>query len=203
MRVVFKDNIKSYLLIFVMSIFAGLSVVFFSDFSNNDLWAFSYWSSNTIGFWMFTTSLIVLLSEKRKTAIINATLYIFMMFLITGIYKSFRQYWNGYSPFNTLIDLTLNSMLEWILYSILPAGICGVLGAVLWLGRKDKFYSKVLRALPAVFILIETVVLFYDVFTNHIRLFSALTDLVWLLLYMVFLRKSLFKNSVCENKIIL
>lgn len=197
MKAVFKDNIKSYLLIFIMGILAGLSVVFFSDFPNNDLWAFSYWSSSTIGFWMFTTSLIVLLSEKRKAAIINSTLYIFMMFLITGIYKSFRQYWDGYTPFDSLIELSLNSTLEWILYSILPAGVCGVLGAVLWLDRKNKFYSKILCTLPAVFILIETMILFYDVFANQIKLFSALTDLVWFLLYMIFLRKEVFtKNNV-------
>ena len=78
MKVIFKDNIKSYLLIFLLSIIAGLSVVFFCEFPNNDLWAFSYWSSDTFGFWMFSTSLIVLLSEKRKTATINSTIYILL-----------------------------------------------------------------------------------------------------------------------------
>ena len=112
MKVIFKDNIKSYLLIFLLSIIAGLSVVFFCEFPNNDLWAFSYWSSETFGFWMFSTSLIVLLSEKRKTATTNSTIYIFVMFLITTIYKSFRLYLNGYTPFNSLIDLSLNSMFD-------------------------------------------------------------------------------------------
>ena len=37
MKVIFKDNIKSYLLIFLLSIIAGLSVVFFCEFPNNDI----------------------------------------------------------------------------------------------------------------------------------------------------------------------
>ncbi len=197
MKVIFKDNIKSYFLIFVLSIVAGLSVVFFCEFPNNDLWAFSYWSSGTFGFWMFSTSLIVLLSEKRKTATINSTLYIFIMFLITTIYKSFRLYLNGYTPFNSLIDLSLNSIYGWLLYSVPPAVICGILGAILWNGRKNNIYSKILCILPVVFILLESIILFYSVFINHTKLFSAITDLIWIILYIVFLKKLVF---VKENK---
>ncbi len=197
MKIIFKDNIKSYFLIFVLSIVAGLSVVFFCEFPNNDLWAFSYWSSETFGFWMFSTSLIVLLSEKRKTATINSTLYIFVMFLITTIYKSFRLYLNGYTPFNSLIDLSLNSIYGWLLYSVPPAVICGILGAILWSGRKNNIYSKILCILPVVFILLESIILFYSVFINHTKLFSAITDLTWIILYVIFLKKLVF---VKENK---
>ena len=192
MKVIFKDNIKSYLLIFLLSIIAGLSVVFFCEFPNNDLWAFSYWSSETFGFWMFSTSLIVLLSEKRKTATINSTIYIFVMFLITTIYKSFRLYLNGYTPFNSLIDLSLNSIYGWLLYSVPPAIICGILGAILWSGRKNNIYSKILCILPVVFIFVEFIILFYSFFINHTKLFSAITDLIWFILYVIFLKKLVF-----------
>lgn len=192
MNVIFKDNIKSYLLIFLLSIIAGLSVVFFCEFPNNDLWAFSYWSSETFGFWMFSTSLIVLLSEKRKTATINSAIYIFVMFLITTIYKSFRLYLNGYTPFNSLIDLSLNSIYGWLLYSVPPAIICGILGAILWSGRKNNIYSKILCILPGVFIFVESIILFYSVFINHTKLFSAITDLIWFILYVIFLKKLVF-----------
>lgn len=197
MKVIFKDNIKSYFLIFVLSIVAGLSVVFFCEFPNNDLWAFSYWSSETFGFWMFSTSLIVLLSEKRKTAAINSTLYIFVMFLITTIYKSFRLYLNGYTPFNSLIDLSLNSIYGRLLYSVPPAVICGIFGAILWSGRKNNIYSKILCILPVIFIFLESNILFYSVFVNHTKLFSAITDLIWFILYIIFLKKLVF---VKENK---
>lgn len=192
MKVIFKDNIKSYSLIFLLSIIAGLSVVFFCEFPNNDLWAFSYWSSETFGFWMFSTSLIVLLSEKRKTATINSAIYIFVMFLITTIYKSFRLYLNGYTPFNSLIDLSLNSIYGWLLYSVPPAIICGILGAILWSGRKNNIYSKILCILPGVFIFVESIILFYSVFINHTKLFSAITDLIWFILYVIFLKKLVF-----------
>ena len=187
-----SSNNKSYLLIFLLSIIAGLSVVFFCELPNNDLWAFSYWSSETFGFWMFSTSLIVLLSEKRKTATTNSTIYIFVMFLITTIYKSFRLYLNGYTPFNSLIDLSLNSMYGWLLYSVPPAIICGILGAILWSGRKNNIYSKILCILPVVFIFVESIILFYSFFINHTKLFSAITDLIWFILYVIFLKKLVF-----------
>ena len=192
MKIIFRDNIKSYLMLFLLSIMAGLSVVFFCEFPDNELWAFSYWSSKTFGFWMFSTSLIVLLSEKRKTATINSTIYIFVMFLITTIYKSFHLYFNEYTPFNSLIDLSLNSLYGWLLYSIFPAIICGILGAILWCGRKNNIYGKILCVLPVIFIFFETILLFYSVFINHTKLFSAITDLICFILYIIFLKKEVF-----------
>ena len=142
---------------------------------------------------MFST----LLSEKRKTATTNSTIYIFVMFLITTIYKSFRLYLNGYTPFNSLIDLSLNSMYGWLLYSVPPAIICGILGAILWSGRKNNIYSKILCILPVVFIFVESIILFYSFFINHTKLFSAITDLIWFALYVVFLKKGL--NHIDED----
>ncbi len=196
MKTIFKYNLKSYLLIFLLSVVAGFLVVFFCEFPNNDLWAFSYWSSETFGFWMFSTSLIVLLSEKRKTAIINTIIYIFIMFLITTIYKSFRLYWNGYTPFNSLLELSLNSIYGWLLYSLVPALICGIFGAVLWSGRKNNVYGKFLCVLPVLFILVETITLFYSVLMTHTKLFSAVTDLIWIILYVIFLKKEVFVKKV-------
>lgn len=192
MKIIFRDNIKSYLMLFLLSIMAGLSVVFFCEFPDNELWAFSYWSSKTFGFWMFSTSLIVLLSEKRKTATINSTIYIFVMFLITTIYKSFHLYFNEYTPFNSLIDLSLNSLYGWLLYSVFPAIVCGILGAILWNGRKNNIYGKALCILPVIFIFFETILLFYSVFINHTKLFSAITNLICFILYIIFLKKEVF-----------
>ena len=41
MKVVFKDNIKSYLLVFLLSELAGLSIVICLTLPNNNLWDFS------------------------------------------------------------------------------------------------------------------------------------------------------------------
>ena len=196
MKVVFKDNIKSYLLVILLSVLAGLSVVLCLMLPNNNLWSFSYWGSSTYGFWMFTTSLIVLLSEKRKTAIINASIYVFMIFLITTIYQSIKMYFYSYTPFDSLMEIPINSINGWLLYSIIPAVICGVLGAILYSGRKDKIYSKVLCVMPAIFILIETIILFISVFTKQMKLFSAITDLISLILYIIFLMRCVFNKNV-------
>ena len=170
MKIIFRDNIKSYLMLFLLSIMAGLSVVLFCEFPDNELWALSYCSSKTFGFWI----------------------YIFVMFLITTIYKSFHLHFNEYTPFNSLIDLSLNSLYGWLLYSIFPAIICGILGAMLWSGRKNNIYGKILCVLPVIFIFFETILLFYSVFINHTKLFSAITDLICFILYIIFLKKEVF-----------
>ena len=196
MKVVFKDNIKSYLLVILLSVLAGLSVVLCLTLPNNNLWSFSYWSSSTYGFWMFTTSIIILLSEKRKTAIINASIYVFMIFLITTIYQSIKMYFYSYTPFDSLMEIPINSINGWLLYSIIPAVICGVLGAILYSGREDKIYGKILCIIPAIFILIETIILFISVFTKQMKLFSSITDLISLILYIIFLIRFVFNKNI-------
>jgi len=195
MKIIFRDNIKSYFLMFLLGIVAGLSVIFFYEIPDNNLWAFSYWSSKTFGFWMFSTSLIVLLSEKRKAAFINSTIYIFVMFFVTTIHMTFRSYWSGHTPFNSLNELLLGHIYGWILYSLPIAVICGVLGAILWSGRKNNTFGKILCVLPEIFILIETISLFFAVFINHTKLFSAITDFIWFILYLMFLRSEVLNNS--------
>lgn len=57
-----------------------------------------------------------------------------------------------------------------------------------------KIWGKILQLLPAVFMLIETVILFYWVFTCKTRLFSALSDFACLLAYFLIIRKQLHKT---------
>ena len=194
MKSLFKDKIKSYLLVVAMGVLAGLAVVLFCELPDNNLWAFYYWSSSTFGFWMFSTSLIVLFSENRTCAAINAGIYIFLMFLITTAYKSFHLYWAGNTPFNSLLEVLANHIGGWLLYSIPPALVCAILGLILWSGRKDTSWGKTLQILPAVFILIETVILFYSVFAYRTNLFSALSNLVCLAAYMIIYFSALRKS---------
>ena len=196
MKVFFKDSIKSYLLVFLLSVLAGLSVVICLMLPNNNLWSFSYWSSSTYGFWICTISLIVLLSEKRKTAVINTSMYVFMIFLITTIYQLIKMHFNSYTPFDSLMEIPINSINGWLLYSIIPAVICGALGAILYSGREDKIYGKILCIMPAIFILIETIILFISVFTKQMKLFSAITDLICLILYILFLIRFVFNKNI-------
>ena len=152
MKVLFRDKLKSYFFVVALGLLAGFSVVFFIEVPDNSFWSFYYWSSSTFGFWMFSTSLIVLFSENRKCAAINAGIYIFLMFLITTVHQSFRLYRSGAMQPESLSKLIPNHIGGWLLYSVPPAFICAVLGIILWSGRKNTIWGKLLRTMPAVFV---------------------------------------------------
>lgn len=196
MNSVLKDKLKSYFMITFFGILAGFVVILFCELPDNDLWSFYYWSASTFGFWMFSTSLIVLFSENRKCAAINAGIYIFLMFFITTVYKSLSMFQDGVTPFHSLGELTLNHIAGWLMYSAPAAILCACFGLLLWSGRKNTVYGKILKALPAIFILIETIMMFYYVFATHTKLFSALSDLiclaVYIVVYLLHLNKEIF-----------
>ena len=185
LKVLFRDKLKSYSFVVALGLLAGLTVVFFIEVPDNGFWSFYYWSSSTFGFWMFSASLIVLFSENRKCAAINAGIYIFLMFLITTVHQSFRLYRSGAMQPESLSQLIPNHIGGWLLYSFPPAFVCAVLGIILWSGRKNTIWGKLLRTMPAVFLFAETSILFYSVFVYHTRFFSALSDLVCFLAYSV------------------
>ena len=108
MKALFRHNLKSYALVTALGLLAGFSVVLFIELPDNSFLSFYYWSSSTFGFWVFSTSLIVLFSESRKCAAINAGIYIFLMFLITTVHQSFRLYRSGATQFRSLSELMLN-----------------------------------------------------------------------------------------------
>lgn len=162
----------------------------FIELPDNSFWSFYYWSSSTFGFWMFSTSLIVLLSENRKCAAINAGIYIFLMFLITTAHQSLQLYRSEATQLQSLSELMLNQIGGWLLYSVPPALVCTVLGIILWSGRKNTRWGKLLRAMPAVFLFAEMSILFYSVVVNHTRFFSALSDFCCLFVYLIVIYKA-------------
>ncbi len=191
MKALFRDKLKSYVLVTGLGLLAGLSVVFFIELPDDSFWSFYYWSSSTFGFWMFSTSLIVLFSENRKCAAINAGIYIFLMFLITTVHQSLQLYRSGATQLQSLSELMLNHIGGWLLYSIPPALVCAALGIILWSGRKNTIWGKLLRAMPAVFLFAEMSILFYSVVARRTRLFSALSDLGCLLTYIIIISKQI------------
>ena len=177
-RTLLQGRPLHYLLTAVFGILGSLLVAFFSEFPSDGLWAAAYWSSSVYGFWIFTTSLIVLWSEKRHVACIGSGLYIFFMFLVTTVYMSLRLFYRGSTPYETLFGMALHSISGWLWYSIPPALLSAGFAAVLWGGRKAGTVGTVLRCLPFVFLCLETGWLFFYVFTQNTRLFPALTDLL-------------------------
>ena len=167
-----------YLLTAVFGILGGLLVAFFSEFPPDGLWAAAYWSTSVYGFWIFTTSLLVLWSEKRHVACIGSGLYIFFMFLVTTVYMSLRLFYRGGTPYETLFGMALHSIYGWLWYSIPPTLLSAGLAAVLWGGREAGKIGAVLRWLPFAFLCLETGWLFFYVFAQNTGLFPALTDLL-------------------------
>lgn len=183
-----KNNAKSYLLVCAFGMLAGVLVMLFSNMPSNTLWSLSSFSSATIGFWMCTTSIIALVSDKPLVAGINASLYVGIMFAITGIFKKVREINSEYC----LEINVVSSTIDVIFYSIFPAVICGVFGVILWNGRREKWFGKVLLVLPLIFISAEAVIMYARVFTEGRMLFQALLDTGCATGYFLFIKSSLF-----------
>lgn len=174
----FQGRIRDYMLVAAFGIAAGMLVALFLWLPDNSLWDLSYFSSDTYGFWMFTTALIVLFSAKRHIAAINAGVYVFFLFLITTAFQSLRLFRTGsHTPFANVGEMAAKSMVGWFWYSIVPAIICAALGLLLWGARKNTKIGKLLLFSPLVFLVIETGYLLFCVFAHQTKLFSALTDI--------------------------
>ncbi len=184
MKTRFDGSAHSYLRIAGLGLLAGLAVVFFLAIPDHPLWGFHRWSAATFGFWMCSTSRIVLTSKTRTCGAVGAGLYIFLMFLVTTVGQSALLFRSGGTPFASLPELAAHSVPGWLWYSLPPAMLCAALGAVLWSGRKRTRWGNILRILPACFLLAETALLLKNVAAHGTDLFSALTDLGCLIWYL-------------------
>ena len=187
-KALFHNRARSFLLIALFGIIGGALVGFFEQYPHDNLWAFALFGSMTFGFWMCTTSLIVLFSEKFYTAGINAFLYVAFMFYVTGIFKhlvlvskgfqEWTDFWHSFADFRQYA------------YAILPGAVCFALGMVLWFGRKKNVIFVILRFLPALFILGEAIILWSRVISQGTGLFMAIIDTVCCILYLIIILKS-------------
>ena len=177
----FHNKTACFLLTALLGIIGGALVGFFEQYPADDLWAFALFGSNTIGFWMCTTSLIVLFSEKFYTGGVNAFLYVFFMFYVTGIFKRLAYVSKGFSDW----DRFWQGFINWgeYAYAGLWGGVCLLLGMVLWFGRKKNLVFVILRFLPALFILAEAVSLWSNVIGRRTGLFMAIVDTLCLIFY--------------------
>ena len=193
-KIVFRNKIGFYLLTALFGIVGGALVGFFEQYPHDDLWAFALFGSQTIGFWMCTTSLLVLFSEKFYAGGINAFLYVFFMFYVTGIFKRLAMVNHGLGDW----DSFWHGFINWgeYAYAGLWGGVCFLLGMALWFGRKKNLIFAILRFMPALFILAEAVSLWNSVINKRIGLFMAIVDTFCLILYIfVIVRNSEWKRQ--------
>ena len=185
-KILFQNKISSYLIASFLGVVAGLAVAFFSQFPADDLWSFAFFSSGSLGFWMFTCSLIALFSEKNYVAGINVGIYVYLMFYVTGIFKRLTIVQKGYND----MSYFYHGLWQELAYGLIPAAVCFILAFVLWYGRKDKIACVILRFAPALCIFAEAVSVWMVVATRGQILFMALVETVCTIVYLLIILKS-------------
>lgn len=193
--IIFKHDLRSYLLASVLGVFAGLLVAFFACFPSDDLWGLAFFSSQTFGFWVFTCSLIALFSSKHYAAGGCVALYVYFMFYITGLYKRLAvvlKMQNTWAYF-------FKGFYEELSYGLLAAALCFALAFILWLARKDKPIFVLLRFAPLLVIAAEAIWLWLWVINQNCFLFMAIVDTLCAAAYLFIILKR-FDNRLVKAK---
>lgn len=194
-RIVFKNNLRAYLMASALGVFAGLLVAFFACFPGDGLWGLAFFSSQTFGFWVFTCSLIALFSSKHYTAGGCVALYVYFMFYITGLYKRLAvvlKMQNTWAYF-------FKGFYEEFSYGLLAAALCFALAFILWFARKDKPIFVLLRFAPLLVIAAEAIWLWLWVIYQNCFLFMAIVDTVCAAAYLSIILKR-FNNRLLKRK---
>ena len=202
MKILFHDKIKSYLFVLIFGLAMGVMAGLTANLPGEDLWCFGYLGTAAYGFWMCSTSIIVLASDKRKTAVINTALYIISMFFVTAIFRSANSYLISYAtreaPYSLFYHLFRPELdtLKWYLgYIFEGESILAIIASpILYFGRKDNLPGKILRILPLCYIVFEFAVFVIRIFSTHQMLDPAILDLLCAVVYILFIKNSFTKK---------
>ena len=193
--IVFKHDLRSYLLAAALGVFTGLLVAFFACFPSDGLWGLAFFSSQTFGFWVFTCSLIALFSSKHYAAGGCVALYVYFMFYITGLYKRLAvvlKMQNTWAYF-------IKGFYGELSYGLLAAALCFALALILWFARKDKPIFVLLRFAPLLVIAAEAIWLWLWVIYQNCFLFMAIVDTLCAAAYLTIILKC-FNNRLLKRK---
>ena len=169
-RNLLTNSFRSYLLIFLCGIFAGV-VTRLTDFCSADsLWSFSS-IATLYGFWIISVTGIVLCSTSNLCAGLSSFLYLFGMTLsFYGLQYALGMYLPMFANDGFKISLFL-------LYSGLSAA-CGIGAFVLFYWERSTRISAVLYALPIGALLAEALATGLYLFQHATFLFQFLMDLL-------------------------
>lgn len=184
-----RDNYKSYLLLFVAGMIAGVICRLSDFFPYDSLWSFSS-IATLFGFWIASVGVITCLSSSNIGAFINTFLYMFAMTLsfygLKYILGFFIEKFASDGKFQT--DLFL-------VYSVLSV-VCGIGSFILYFWNKNNKAGSILYALPASGMLAEAIGCMVVLVNNHMLLAQTIFDFVFAFLFGILL----FKKA--NNKII-
>ena len=166
---IFQNKFKSYLLVISIGLTAGIITRLSDLFPYDNLWGFSSIAS-AFGFWILTTTLIILFSCSNINAAINVFLYLsgmnfsfYFLQYILGFYF-LRFYNSGGFHWGLLIDFDLLAL------------ICAVVSYVLFFWNKDNKISNILYALPICGLGAETIGVLEFFISTHTYLFQLIFD---------------------------
>lgn len=168
-RIQFHNSVKSYLLVVLLGIFAGILTRASDFFPYDTLWSFSS-IATLFGFWMLTTTLVIYFSCSSLNAGLNAFLYLFSMSF------SFYFFQCVLGWFLPRFETSGFQTSVFLLYSALSV-FCGLVGAVLYLWNRKGVWS-LLYGLPVGGLLAEAIAVGLYLLNHHTFLFQLLFNAV-------------------------
>lgn len=189
-----SHNFKSYLIIFLCGLLAGV-ITRLTDFCSADtLWCFPS-IATLFGFWIICVTVIVLLSNSALCAGLNSFLYLFGMTLSFYV----LQYILGF--YLPMFDNGSFKTSLFLLYSLLSAG-CGIGAFILHFWERNTRLSAILYALPVGALLSETIGVTVCLATRAVFLFQFLMNgfaviLFGIMFYKRTNHKILYLTAIC------
>lgn len=180
----FKQNLKSYMLIIILGLIAGL-ITRLSDLLPDDtLWSLSS-IATLFGFWMVTTTLVIYFSSSNKNAAINVFLYLvsmnFSFYFFEGVFGLLNPQFKDIQFINWSLLNGYNCV----------ALVCALISFVLYYWNKQNKMNGFLYALPISGLLAETIGVSIYLYNNHTYLGQAIFDfLSFIILGYWFYRKA-------------
>lgn len=175
-----KDNYKSYILLFLAGVLAGIICRLSDFFPYESLWSLSS-IATMFGFWIASVGVITCFSSSNRGAFINSFLYMFGMTLsfygLKSILGLYIERFSNESHFQTNLFL---------LYSALSV-VCGIGSYILYYWNNGKLIGSILCALPASGMLAEAVACLLMLLNHRMLLAQTLFDFVFVVIFLFLL----------------
>ena len=183
-----SGQIKSYLLVFIIGIIAGVITRLTDFFPYDTLWSFSS-IATLLGFWIVTVTFIVYFSSTNINAALNTFLYLFGMTLSFYALLYILGFWlpkfdNG--SFKTSLFLIYSAV----------SFVAGIVAYFLYYWNKHNKLGSIMYALPVGGLLAETIGVALYFINNHTFLFQLIFDLLFLGIFGIWFYKK------ASNKIV-